>query len=231
MARKTDRNYFTQDTEDAIIEYIQCDDPEIKSKIYGDRIHHSFFKLTENIIHTFKFYYTEVDNIQDLQFELMEFCLDKIKKYKQEKGKAYSYFGTIIKRWLILYNKANYKKLLNNIKINEGEYDNEKIVHENLITSPDKDDEVFFSFFNIFTKYMEENLQRLFPKPKDFKIAAALLELFYQKDKIEIFNKKAIYLILKEMTNSSTPQITKIVNKFYKKYKELYNIYLEKDYI
>jgi ribosome-associated toxin RatA of RatAB toxin-antitoxin module len=52
--------YFTQETENAIIEYNNTLDFEVRSKIYRDRIHYAFFKLTENIIHTFKFYYTEV---------------------------------------------------------------------------------------------------------------------------------------------------------------------------
>ena len=50
------KNYFTQDTEDAIVAYNLCTDPEERSRIYNDRIHYAFFKLTQNIIHTFKFY-------------------------------------------------------------------------------------------------------------------------------------------------------------------------------
>ncbi len=65
------KNYFTQDTEDAIVAYNLSLDPAEKSKIYNERIHYAFFKLTQNIIHTFKFYYTEVENIEDLQHEII----------------------------------------------------------------------------------------------------------------------------------------------------------------
>ena len=75
---KKGTQYFTQDTENAIILYNNTDDSSVRSKIYGDRIHYAFFKLTENIIHTFKFYYTEVDNIEDLQHEIITFLLTKI---------------------------------------------------------------------------------------------------------------------------------------------------------
>ena len=61
------KNYFTQDTEDAIVLYNGTFDTNVKSKIYEREIHYPFFKLTENIIHTFKFYYTEVDDIEHLQ--------------------------------------------------------------------------------------------------------------------------------------------------------------------
>ena len=109
--KKRGVQYFTQETEDAIILYNLTSDSEIRSRIYNSKIHYAFFKLTENIIHTFKFYYTEVDNIEDLQHEVITFLLSKIHLFKPEKGaKAFSYFGTIAKRYLILSNQKNYKK-------------------------------------------------------------------------------------------------------------------------
>ena len=74
---KSDKNYFTQDTENAIVEYNNSTSYPEKEKIYHARIHYPFFKLTENIIHTFKFYYTEVENIEDLQHEVITFLLTK----------------------------------------------------------------------------------------------------------------------------------------------------------
>ena len=64
---KTKNQYFTADTEEAIIEYVNETDQDKRNAIYNARIKYGFFKLTENIIHTFKFYYTEVDTIQHLQ--------------------------------------------------------------------------------------------------------------------------------------------------------------------
>ena len=113
MAKK---NYFTQETEDAIVLYNKTEDPAVRSKIYDEGIHYAFFKLTQNIIHTFKFYHTEVENIEDLQHEIITFLLSKIHLFDNTKGtKAYSYFGTIVKRWLILYNEKNYKKKITSI--------------------------------------------------------------------------------------------------------------------
>ena len=120
---KTKNQYFTQDTEDAIIEYLATTDMEKRNQIYNDRIWYGFHKLTENIIHTFKFYYTEVDTIGELQHEVTTFLLEKLHLYNQEKGKAYSYFGTIAKRYLILYNNNNYKKLKQRAKVEEIDED------------------------------------------------------------------------------------------------------------
>ena len=95
--RKKSRNYFTQDTEDAIVLYNNTKDSEIRSKIYEREIHYAFFKLTENIIHTFKFYHTEVNNLEHLQHEIITFLLTKMHLFDPGRGaKAYSYFGTLI---------------------------------------------------------------------------------------------------------------------------------------
>ena len=105
------KNYFTSETDEAIILYNNTEDTKVKSKIYEQFIHYPFFKLTENIIHTFKFYYTEVDEIEHLQHEVITFLLSKIHLFDPSKGaKAYSYFGTITKRYLIISNQKNYKK-------------------------------------------------------------------------------------------------------------------------
>jgi hypothetical protein len=81
---------------------IRTPDPELRSKIYEEKIHYAFFKLTQNIIHTFKFYHTEVENLEHLQHEIIVFLLSKIHLFDPSKGaKAYSYFGTIVKRWCI----------------------------------------------------------------------------------------------------------------------------------
>jgi DNA-directed RNA polymerase specialized sigma24 family protein len=126
VKKKKGVQYFTQDTENAIVLYNNTTDFEVKSRIYHDRIHYAFFKLTENIIHTFKFYYTEVDNIEDLQHEVITFLLSKIHLFNPEKGaKAYSYFGTIAKRYLILSNQKNYKKRIDTIGLDALEEDEE----------------------------------------------------------------------------------------------------------
>jgi hypothetical protein len=98
--KKVSKNYFTQETEDAIVLYNNTPDPELRSKIYEEKIHYAFFKLTQNIIHTFKFYHTEVSDLEHLQHEIIVFLLSKIHLFDPSKGaKAYSYFGTIVKLW------------------------------------------------------------------------------------------------------------------------------------
>jgi len=108
--RKSKRLYFTEDTELAIVEYLASEDQALRNKIYNERIHYSFYKLAENLIHTFKFYYTEVDDLEDLKHEVITFLLEKLHYFKVGKGKAFSYFSIVGKNYLILYNNKNYAK-------------------------------------------------------------------------------------------------------------------------
>ena len=114
MARQRSKaNYFTKETELAIVRYNTTADPEVRAQIFADEIYYPFYKLAENIIHTFKFYYTDLDSLEDLKHEIVTVLLEeKIDKFDPTNGaKAFSYFGTIVKRWLINYNNKNYKQL------------------------------------------------------------------------------------------------------------------------
>jgi hypothetical protein len=187
MPKKSSKNYFTQDTEDAIVLYNQTLDPILKSKIYETRIHYAFFKLTQNIIHTFKFYQTEVDDLEHLQHEIIVFLLSKIHKFDPTNGaKAYSYFGTIVKRWLILHNDKIYKSKIRKVSTDELLKDDS---YSYTLDSTPVDDHLS-NFMDEWIKFVNNNMNEIFPKPTDSKIADAVLEIFRKRGQIDIFNKK-----------------------------------------
>lgn len=225
--KKKGVQYFTQDTENAIVLYNNTPDPEERSRIYRERIHYGFFKLTENIIHTFKFYYTEVDNIEDLQHEVITFLLSKIHLYDQSKGtKAYSYFGTIAKRYLILSNQKNYKKRVDTTSIDILEEDENHSYH----IDSDNVNERLSRYIDEYTEYCTQNIFELFPKEYDAQIADAILELFRKRENLDVFNKKALYIYIREQVDVKTPKITKIANQLYDIFKENYVFYIEHGY-
>ena len=252
---KQKKRYFTQETENAIINYNSTQCPKLKSKIYQEKIHYPFYKLTQNIIHTFKFYHTEVENLEDLQHEIMVFLLDKIHMFDPSRGaKAYSYFGTIVKRWLILYNNKNYSKKLNNLPLNDleiysdldtsdpsfihspqREHDLDFIVEEGLEETDElsfkgykKNDKLSF-FIDRYVEYCTKNIYDIFPKESDARIADAVLELFRKRDYINIFNKKALYIFIREQVDVKTPRITKVTKRLHSIFQEKYLLYLETD--
>ena len=109
--KRTKKQYFTADVDAAIKEFLSSSNQEERNEIYKNRIHYAFYKLAENLIHTFKFYYTEVESLEDLKHEVCCFFLEKLDYFKPEKGsKAFSYFSIVGKNYLILYNNNNYKK-------------------------------------------------------------------------------------------------------------------------
>lgn len=221
--KKKSNNYFTEDTEDAIIEYINSVDQIERNIIYNTRINYAFNKLAENIIHTFKFYYTDVNSMSELKHEVVTFLLSKLHKYKKSNGKAYSYFGTIAKRYLILYNEKNYKKLTEKGTLEE--VDEDKKVFNNIMNADISKD--IYNFMNLYIQYVDKHANKIFPKEIDYKIAMAILELFNKRENLDIFNKKALFIYIKEMIDVKTPYITKIIKKLKELYKKLYNYYFE----
>ena len=223
--KKTKNQYFTQATEDAIVKYNNTIDPEERSRIYRDEIHYAFFKLTENIIHTFKFYYTEVDDIEHLQHEVITFLLSKIHLFNPERGaKAFSYFGTIAKRYLIIQNTKNYKKRVDKAPVEELHHD-DKYSYDMDYNPLEKDH--LSDFIDEYVEYCTEHIYSFFPKQKDAQVADAILELFRKREIMDIFNKKALYLLIREMVDVKTPHITRIANKLGDIFKEHFLFYQE----
>ena len=226
--RKKSKNYFTQETEDYIVLYNNTSDAEKRSKIYETHIHYPFFKLTQNIIHTFKFYHTEVENLEHLQHEIITFLLSKMHLFDPTRGaKAYSYFGTIVKRWLILYNTKNYNKKIKKVDVDILNDENSSHTYN---MGDDKVKSDLDKYVDIFVEHVSENIFELFPKKNDAQIADAILELFRKRESLEVFNKKALYIYIREMVDVKTPKITKIADKLHDIFKSQYIFYLENGY-
>ena len=119
---KTKRMYFGPDVDLAIIKYNSISDPVERSKIYKEHISQAFNKLVENIIHTFKFYYNGNQTLQQQQHEVVSFLVEKLSKFKEDNGKAFSYFSIIAKNFCILKSKSNYKKVISHSTI-DGDSD------------------------------------------------------------------------------------------------------------
>ena len=217
-------DYFTLDTQAAIIEY-RLETSQIKrNKIFNEKIYYAFFKLAENIIHTFRFYYTEVDDINELKHEVITFLLEKLHLYDEQKGKAYSYFGTIAKRYLIVYNNNNYKRLKGKAAVEE--VDEDKTITNTLILEQVKQLEET-NFFNIYVQHIDDNLLEIFPKTQEARVGDAIVALCKRKEHIDIFNKKALFIYIKEITDAPTPTITKVIKTLKEIYKKMLNKYLE----
>ena len=226
--KRTKKQYFTPDTDAAIKEYLSTSNQDERDTIFKDRIWYPFYKLAENLIHTFKFYYTEVDDLEDLKHEVIVFLLEKLDYFKPEKGsKAFSYFSIVGKNYLILYNNTNYQKKKQKVDVLKADED-DAVLHQ---LGRDGRKEEIKEFIDYFTEYIDKNMFTIFKKDKDRKVCDAINILFKRRENLEIFNKKALYIYIREMTEVDTPVITKVTKILKKHYKTLYNEYIETGYV
>jgi hypothetical protein len=205
--KKTKHYYFNIGTEKAIIRYNKTDDARLKNTIYSEHIAYPFDKLAENIIHTFKFYYFDVPSEQ-VKHEVVSFLVMNMHKFKVGKGKAFSYFSIVAKNYLILHNNKNYKNYKIHDKMDVLDYSS------NIKDGQTRSKVANFNedYVTEMLEYWEENLTNIFRRQKDILVADAVLEMFRRRQNIENFNKKALYILIREMTGSKTQHITRIVN-------------------
>ncbi len=223
MPRKSkNKQYFTKDTESAIIEYNSTNEQRVRDLIYRDRIKPAFDKLAEIVYNKWKFSYFD-DDPQDVMAEVVAFMIEKIHMYKEGKGKAFSYFTIVARNYLILNNNANYKRY--------KDTDIMSSLPDSFDTENNWKEEGLNDEYRVFNKrmlaYWDEHLENYFPKKRDMQIADAILELFRRADYIENFNKKSLYLLIREMTGHPTHYITKVVTKMREKQLELYNQFMD----
>ena len=205
--------YFTQETEDAIIKYNKSDDLDEREQIYIQYIQAPFDKLAENVINRFKFPYME-GSFDDVKSEVVSFLVINLHKFAEGKGKAFSYFSVIAKNYLILHNNNSYKEERRTVYLVDKVEDSFAL-EEILIVEPDEQELQSDSreFIHLLVQYWDFNLTKIFKKKRDIEIATAVVELLRRVDNIDNFNKKGLYLMIREMTNHKTSHITKVINK------------------
>ena len=211
------RYYFTQKTEDAIIRYNNEERPAMRNRIYNDHIKDAFDKLCENIIHTFKFYYFDVSS-EEVKNEVVSFLVMNMHKYTEGKGKAFSYFSIVAKNYLILHNNNNYKKMKTHDKIDVMDWD--RSIQTEI--SQQNTNQEFNEFVQQMLEYWDNNINVIFRRQKDVRVADAVLHIFRIKGNIELFNKKALYILIREMTQSNTQHITRVINVMKKYQRGIY---------
>lgn len=211
---KKSNHYFTKDHEQAIIDYCKTTCIRERTDLYVKWIEPAFNEMVDKIVFTYKF--TNLPNVDYLRDECKIWLMTILDKYDPSKGsKAFSYFSVITKNWFIHKVKKQQKR-------NKREVDFDNI-------SKNYEEEFLSTNESYVTERVEEEFWKLFyqelkswdssqMKDNDLKVYQAIIVLFESRDDIEIFNKKAIYLYLREITGLNTKQIVNSLKKFRKKY-------------
>ena len=208
--KRTKNYYFTKVHEDAIIAYSNTECIRERTELYVKWIQPAFNEMVDKIVFTYKF--TNLPNCDVLRDECKIWLMTILDKYDPSKGsKAFSYFSVITKNWFIHKVKKQQKR-------NKREVDYDTIskkfeeeflaTHDSYITQREQD-EFWKLFYNELKSWDVSTM-----KENDLKVYKAITILFESKDDIEIFNKKAIYLYLREITGLNTKQVVSSLNKF-----------------
>lgn len=224
--KRKNKRYFTKITEIAINAYNNCDNQHLKNKIYNRFIHYPFDKLSENVIHTYKTYYFEVP-YEDVKANVVAFLNEKIDRFNGENGRAFSYFTVVARNYLFNENNKNYERMKSRENIDAIDL-NRNITNEvvNQQIQEEKSD-----FIDHYVDYIDEHLYDIFLKDRDRAIADSINELFRNRVDLYSYNKKALYILIRERTGVDTQYITKVINKMKSIYGELYYEYNQNGFL
>jgi hypothetical protein len=213
--KKSKRHYFTKDTEAAIVAYCNTTNTSERSDLYIQHIQPAFEELVEKIVYTYKF--TSLENIEYHKDDCKIWLTTILGKFDPSQGKkAFSYFSVVTKNWFTHKAKKQTKK-------NRREVNYDEMVREVEAISSGSD-------ANLLTEIEEKEFwasllteinswQNLKLKPNEQKVLDAVVTLMENIEQIEIFNKKAVYLYMREITGLNTKQIVSALNKMRERYR------------
>ena len=219
-SKRRKNHYFTQIHEDAIVEYAKPNATlKRRTELYIQFIQPAFDEMVNKIIFTYRF--TSLPNIGSLRDECKIWLTTILDKYDPSKGsKAFSYFSVVTKNWFIHKVKQNARRAKKEIYIEDiiNHLEHKLYSKEKQYDETREEEEFWNSFFGELAQWDGEML-----KENEKKVLEAVKILFESSNDIEIFNKKAIYLYLREITGLNTKQVVNNLNKLRKRYKVFKN--------
>lgn len=209
--------YFNKDTDIAIKEYLSTDELTRKHELFQTAIRPAFEKLTENLIFVYGFY--NIDDVETLKKECLSNLFEMLPKFDPTKGtKGFSYFNVVAKNWFIHKTREKSKKtrIENELHV---DVDHESLSDDpNFVVQPHEsqieDREKWITFYNAMGTWHDK-----LTKKTERQVLEAVIFIMKNPDLVPIYNKKAVYLYLRELTSLNTKQV--VVNL--KKIKELYD--------
>lgn len=221
--KRTKRQYFTKIHEEAILEYCSTEDYKRKNELYETLIQKAFHEMVEKIVATYKF--NTLPNIEELKDECKIWLVTILQKYDKDRGsKAFSYFSVITKNWFIHKVKKN-----NKARSREVDYDELPKIHSGMIADKSAEDHLVTENTYLADREQQEFWMAFYREMNSWstmrmteqeeKVYKAVKILMENPEDIEIFNKKAIYLYLRELTGLNTKQVVSSLAKLRSKYK------------
>ena len=213
--KRSKNHYFTKQTEQAIIDYCATLDTAERSRLYIAEIQPAFNQLVDKIVYTYKF--TSLENIDYLKDDCKIWLTTILGKFNPDQGtKAFSYFSVVTKNWFTHKAKKQTKK-------NRREVNYDSMIREVEAISADGPGTIYDQAeehqYWIHLLQEIDSWRGLRLKANEEKVLNAIQTLMENIEQIEIFNKKAIYLYMREITGLNTKQIVSCLNKMRERYR------------
>lgn len=231
-------NYFGTIQEEAIRTYLLSDDQDLKNYIYDTYLKDALLKMVESIINTYKLYSAEMQ-YKELLEDTLSFLHTKIHMFEPDRNKkAYSYFGTIVKRKLLDNRKKETKKKKKTL-LYEDVY-NSVYEHKDIIDVEYVEDNILIDFFNVIFNNINDyiSLHKESMKENDLKVGLAIIQIssnwntIVEDNSNNKFKKNFVLECIRNITKLNTNDISKSLKfykNFYKKNKNSFLLEKEED--
>ncbi len=214
ITRNKNRHYFTEVHQEAIKKYVQSTDPSEKNRLYIQLIRPVFDHMVDNIVYTFGF--ANLPDIEVLREECKIWLVTILEKFDVTRGKkAFSYFSVVAKNWFIHEAKQHSLHVKRQTSLEDISAKDTSILASKTDIAQEREDYEFWtSFYGEMDLWGEEKM-----RDNERQVYEAVKYIFQNSDKIEIFNKKAIYLYLREITGLNVKQVVTSLKRLRKRYR------------
>lgn len=216
-------DYFTQATHDAIRDFQNAQANEARHEIYVVRILPAFNKLAENLIFIHRFAKT-TDSFDRLKNDCVTFLYETLHKFDPDRGtKAFSYFNVVAKNWLIIQSKKQAKQVRRNISLtdiqeNQG---SELALHEAFKVPATQERNIIKEESKQDLENMLKEIKGRLRSEKENACIDAIISLFERVDDLELLNKRAVFIYLRDISNLSPKQLSVTMSTIRKHYRDI----------
>lgn len=221
-------HYFNNDIEMAAIEYRDCQNQIEKDRIYSNKLYHPIDEMITKLMGKLRVWGDPNTN-EELKAEThYKILTDALPEFDPKKGKAFSLLTRVTLNFLLGERIKRYKKKLTREELEEVDVERNIDSEETNLVGAD----TLKEFIQLWTAWYDTNLYNLgYDLHSEIKIVDSVIELFKSVDQIEIFNRKALYVLIRERTGCSTLNISPVVKKMRNHFDIMYKIYLKEDKI
>lgn len=210
MKKNKQNFYFTQEVQDAIVQYCATTERDVKNNLYKDHIGKCLKELIDNVVQHYQL--GNLPNISFLKEECLFYLITILNRFDATRGtKAFTYFTVVTKHWFFFKFKQHKKQKFEESNIDDM-FDTENL--ENISVHNEYDIlRENFEFKENFLKEVKTWKLKFENNEKMNKVIDSILQVFEYPEKLDFLSKQGIYVYLREMSGLETKEISSCVKK------------------